>query len=151
MMTLEDKLQVVLATTYTFGLEAQRFHWNVMGTDFHAYHEFYQKVYEEVEDAVDDIAEQIRSRGEHPAATLSAMLFYSNITEEETVYTIPHAQINKLEEDNSILMAAIRDGISKAKEVGADDVEDFLVERLRAHRQHGWMISAHAARQQTNE
>ena len=137
MMTLEDKLQIVLATTYTFALEVQRYHWDVMGTDFHAYHEFYQKIYEELEDAIDDIGEQIRSRGEHPVATLSGMLFHSNITEEEAVYTIPHAQINKLEEDNTILVAAIRDGIRKAKEVGADDVEDFLVERLRAHRQHG--------------
>ena len=149
-MTLEDRLQIVLATSYTFALEAQRYHWNVMGTDFHAYHEFYEKIYDEVSEAVDDIAEQIRTRGEHPVATLSQMLFHTNINEEESVYTIPHAQINKLEEDNNILIAAIRDAMRKAKEVGAEDVDDFLIERLRAHRKHGWMIASHAARQQTN-
>lgn len=151
MTTLEDKLQTVLATTFTFALEAQRYHWDVMGSNFHSYHEFYEKIYDEVNDAIDDIAEQIRSRGEFPVATLSSMMLKSRIIEEDEVYSDYQNQINKLEEDNNILIIAIRQGIEKAKEVGADDVEDFLVERLRAHRQHGWMISAHAARHQTND
>ena len=149
-MILENRLQTVLATSYNFALEAQRYHWNVMGTQFHSYHEFYQKIYEEVNGAVDDIAEQIRSRGTHPVSTLKGMLFHSNITDEEDLVTNPSLQIDKLEEDNQIVIAAIRDAMVEAKDAGAEDVDDFLIERLRAHRQHGWMISAHGGRQQTN-
>ena len=45
---LADDLKTLLATSYAFVIKAQNFHWNVEGSDFSQYHQFFQGIYDEV-------------------------------------------------------------------------------------------------------
>jgi starvation-inducible DNA-binding protein len=116
--------------------------------DFSAYHEFYQEIYEEVYEAVDDIAEVIRTLGQFPAGSLNEFSELSQITEQDEVITDGPTQMENLAKDNDVVLRIIKIAMGAAQDAGADDVEDFLVERMRAHKKHGWMINSHIMRQQ---
>ena len=45
---LADDLKTLLATEYAFVIKAQNFHWNVEGSNFAQYHNFFQGIYDEV-------------------------------------------------------------------------------------------------------
>jgi DNA-binding ferritin-like protein len=47
---LSDDLKTLLASTYAFAIKAQYFHWNVEGSNFAQYHEFFGNVYQEIND-----------------------------------------------------------------------------------------------------
>jgi len=145
---LEQDMNVFLATSFAFALKTQKYHWNVMGPDFSAYHEFYQEIYEEVYEAVDDIAEVIRTLGQFPAGSLNEFSELSQITEQDEVITDGPTQMENLAKDNDVVLRIIKIAMGAAQDAGADDVEDFLVERMRAHKKHGWMINSHIMRHQ---
>ena len=41
-------LKVLLANTYTLYLKTQNYHWNVVGSNFIMFHEFFEKQYEQL-------------------------------------------------------------------------------------------------------
>jgi len=145
---LENDLNVLLASTFAFALKAQRYHWNVMDTGFYSHHEFYQEIYEDVYEHVDIIAEAIRTRGKFPPGSLNEFSELSQIAEEDDVVVGAIDQMENLVRANDVVLRIIKIAITAAKEEGADDIEDLLVNRLRAHKKHGWMLNSHVARQQ---
>jgi starvation-inducible DNA-binding protein len=61
-----DRLDVLLADSYTLYLKTHNFHWNVTGPHFGSLHTLFETQYTELALAVDEIAERIRALG-HPA------------------------------------------------------------------------------------
>ena len=57
METLQEIMKKVLADTFALYLKAHNYHWNVEGSNFPQYHEFFGNLYKELHDAVDPIAE----------------------------------------------------------------------------------------------
>ena len=68
---LQQLAKIAFASTYSFALKAQNFHWNVEGSDFFEYHALFEKIYEEVYGVVDDFAENIRKLKTYTPASLS--------------------------------------------------------------------------------
>jgi starvation-inducible DNA-binding protein len=101
--TLAEQLKVVLATTFSFYLKAQYYHWNVTGPNFAQNHDFFGKVYEEVHDSIDYIAEEIRKLGSFTPGSLGRFSALSKV-EDET--TIPETAIMfaRLARDNDIVI-----------------------------------------------
>jgi len=145
---LEQDLNVLLATTFAFALKAQRYHWNVMGMGFYSHHEFYQEIYEEAYEHVDIIAEAIRSRGKFPAGSLNEFAELSQIAEEDDVVVDAGQQMEQLARANDVVIRIIKIAMTAAGDEDALDIEDLLVNRLRAHKKHGWMINSHIMKQQ---
>ena len=56
---LSDNLKVLLASTQAFAIKTQNFHWNVEGSNFPQYHEFFNTLYEDVNATIDPIAPRI--------------------------------------------------------------------------------------------
>lgn len=119
-----------------------------MSMHFYAHHEFYQEIYEDVYDHVDIIAESIRSLGKFPVGTLTEFAELSQISEEEEVVTDCPTQLAMLAKSNDVILRIIKIAMTSAKESGAEDVLDLLVNRQRKHKKHGWMINAHLERHQ---
>ena len=145
---LEQDLNVLLASTFAFALKAQHYHWNVMDTGFYSHHEFYQEIYEDVYEHVDIIAESIRSMGKFPAGSLNEFSELSQVAEDDDIIVGAIDQMEELVRANDVVLRIIKIAITAAKEEGAYDIEDLLVNRLRAHKKHGWMLNSHIARQQ---
>lgn len=145
---LEQDLNVLLASTFSMALKVQNYHWNIMGMDFYQLHDIYGDIYEELYDHVDIIAESIRSMGQFPAGTLAEYAELSQISEDDEVVTDAIVQLQNLVRANDVVIRIIKIAITAAKDESAEDILDLLVNRLRQHKKHGWMINAHLMRQQ---
>jgi len=119
-----------------------------MGIGFYTHHEFYQEIYEEAYEAVDLIAENIRALGQFPAGSLSEFVELSQVAEEDDTIVDAGEQMQELVRANDVVIRIIKIAMTAADDENKDDIEDMLVERLRAHKKHGWMLNSHIMKQQ---
>ena len=145
---LEQDLNVLLASTFGMALKAQRYHWNVMGMDFYQLHEFYEEIYDDLYEHVDIIAEAIRSLGKFPAGSFAEYAELSQVAEEDTTITDAAAQLQELVRANDVVLRVIKIAMTAADDEDAEDIEDLLVNRMRQHKKHGWMLNSFLNRQQ---
>ena len=145
---LEQDLNVLLASTFAMALKAQRYHWNVMGMNFYQLHEFYEDVYDDLYEHVDIIAEAVRSMGAFPAGSFAEYVELSQVAEEDATITNAEAQLSELIRANDVVLRIIKIAMTAAKDDGAEDILDLLVNRMRQHKKHGWMLNSFLEQQQ---
>ena len=103
---LADLLKRLLASTNSFSIKAQNFHWNVEGPDFPQYHAFFSDLYSEVYGSVDPVAEYIRTLDSYAPASLTR---YSELTIIEDQTKIPRAELmfEEIGQDNEVILKQI--------------------------------------------
>ena len=139
MEALQKATKVGFASTFSFFLKAQNFHWNVTGPDFLEYHELFGNIYEEVYSSIDGFAERIRSLGTYVPASLSRFNMLSQIEDQNEI--LPKEQmVVQLLEDNEKLITILKLIYDVAEQNGEHGFSNFLAERMDAHRKHGWML-----------
>jgi len=133
--------KVGFASTFSFFLKAQNFHWNVVGSDFLEYHELFGNIYEEVYSSIDGFAERIRTLGTFVPASFSRFSMLSQI-EDETEILAKEQMVAELLKDNEKLIQVLKLVYDVAEQNGEHGFSNFLAERMDAHRKHGWMLSS---------
>jgi starvation-inducible DNA-binding protein len=140
---LVDKLKVVLANTFTMYIKTHGYHWNVIGSDFPQYHDFFGDLYAEVHGAVDNIAEQLRSINSFAPGSLQRMKELSELEEDDLVPNAAKMVVNLIAANDKVLLSLVEcyEMAEEAKEYG---LSNFLQDRITAHKKHGWMLKATA-------
>jgi starvation-inducible DNA-binding protein len=143
---LVNKLNKLLASSFTMYLKAHNFHWNVEDQDFPQYHEFFGNLYEEVYGSVDSTAEQIRALGGYAKGSLTDFKELSTVRDQ---VTIPGLQemVAILNRDNDAVIAVlneVHDAATTAKEYG---LINYIEGRIDTHKKHGWMLRASMKKQ----
>jgi starvation-inducible DNA-binding protein len=140
---LVDKLKVVLANTFTMYMKTHGYHWNVIGSDFPQYHDFFGDLYAEVHGAVDDIAEQLRQINSFAPGSLQRMKELSELEEDDLVPNAAKMVVNLIAANDKVLSSLVEcyEMAEEAKEYG---LSNFLQDRITAHKKHGWMLKATA-------
>jgi len=87
---LADNLKILLASTQSFAIKSQNFHWNIEGSNFPQYHQFYDTLYQDVNETIDKIAEYIRVLGSYTPGSLQR---YGELTIIEDQTKIPRAEL----------------------------------------------------------
>jgi starvation-inducible DNA-binding protein len=143
MEELVEKLKVVLANTFTMYMKTHGYHWNVIGSDFPQYHDFFGDLYAEVHGAVDDIAEQLRQINSFAPGSLQRMKELSELEEDDLVPNAAKMVVNLIAANDKVLLSLIEcyEMAEEAKEYG---LSNFLQDRITAHKKHGWMLKATA-------
>jgi starvation-inducible DNA-binding protein len=141
MESLNKSLLAAFASTFSFYLKAQNFHWNVEGSDFLQYHELFGKIYSEVYGSIDDFAEKIRALDIYAPASFSKLASLSELADEAAILT-KDQMVAELLTDNTKMLVIIKNAYDQAEEAGEHGFSNFLAERLDAHRKHGWMLKA---------
>lgn len=138
---LIEKMKVALATSYAFYLKTHNYHWNVEGSNFPQYHEFFGEMYEEVFNSIDPMAEQIRALDSYAPGSFSRFLQLSLITDE---LSVPNSGImtQRLLEDNDKVISALRNAFEESEKQKMYGLSDFLTQRLDAHSKHRWMLKS---------
>ncbi len=77
------KLNTTLCTYQVFFHKLQKFHWNVVGSDFFDLHELTEDLYKNALNEIDEIAERIRVFGKKPYASMYEYLRESLLKESE--------------------------------------------------------------------
>ena len=78
---LSVKLNQYLANLGVEYIKLHNLHWNVVGINFKAIHEYLESLYDGVSDSLDSVAELLKMHDEVPAASLKEYLSLSNIEE----------------------------------------------------------------------
>ena len=138
---LVEKMKVLLADAFTMYVRAHGYHWNVIGSDFPQYHDFFGDLYQEIHGSVDDIAEQLRQINSFAPGTLQRMKELSTIPEYDKI-PLASKMITNLITANDTVIADLIDAYKSAEEAGEYGLSNFLQDRITVHKKHGWMLKA---------
>jgi starvation-inducible DNA-binding protein len=139
METLIEMMRKVLADTFAMYLKSHNYHWNVEGSNFPQYHDFFGNLYQELHGAVDPIAEEIRALDAYVPGSLSRFL---ELTEIEDELSIPNGveMARRLMVDNQKVIMTLDIAFKLADELDQQGLADFIAGRLDTHKKHGWML-----------
>jgi starvation-inducible DNA-binding protein len=136
---LADNLKVLLASTQSFAIKSQNFHWNIEGSDFPQYHAFYDTLYNDVHNTIDPIAEYIRILGHYTPGSLQR---YSELTIIEDQVRIPRAELMFVETLNDIerILNLVVPMFDEATEERQQGIANFLAELQDLYGKKAWFI-----------
>jgi starvation-inducible DNA-binding protein len=136
---LADSLKTLLATEFAYYLKAHAFHWNVEGSDFYQYHNFFQAIYEDAYSAVDPTAEYIRSLGEYAPGSFER---YSELSIIQGQTKIPRARlmIEELLANSGQMIELLDQCFAEATQENKQDIANFIAERLSQTNKFAWQL-----------
>lgn len=138
MNELQAAMQIALANTFVMYFRAQSYHWNVEGTNFAQYHEFFGDLYEEVYGAIDPTAEQIRALDAYAPISMVDMLRYATVGEDTERLQASQEMFGRLLSVNQGVIDSLNKAFNLA--AGNNGLQDFIAGRLDAHAKHAWML-----------
>jgi starvation-inducible DNA-binding protein len=122
---LSDSLKTLLASTQSFAIKSQNFHWNIEGSNFPQYHSFYDTLYGDVDGTIDRIAEYIRILGHYTPGSLQR---YAELTIIEDQTKIPRAQL---------MFAEMFDQATQERQQG---IANYMAELQDLYAKKAWFI-----------
>ena len=138
---LIEQMKILLASTFALYLKSHNYHWNVTGTNFAQYHEFFGDLYEEIHGSVDTTAEEIRKLGSFAPGSLGRYKELS-IIQDETMIPETAIMFSRLRNDNANVILLMYKCRQIADEVGAYGTVNYLEDRISTHEKHAWMLSS---------
>lgn len=136
------QLNVYVSNLAVLNVKFHNLHWNVVGPQFIALHQFSESVYDGFFKSYDAIAELIKMRKAFPVGNLKTVLALTTITELEdaSVTTVEMLSIMK---DDFTQMIALATAIRQE----ADALSDFSVvavmeSEIATYEKHLWFISS---------
>ena len=136
---LSDNLKVLLASTQSFAIKSQNFHWNIECSDFPQYHQFFDTLYGDVSGTIDQIAEYIRILGHYTPGSLSR---YSELSIIQDQTKIPRAQLMFSEtlQDIDTMLQLIIPMFDEATNEKQQGIANFLAELQDLYGKKAWFI-----------
>jgi len=136
---LADNLKVLLASTQSFAIKSQNFHWNVEGSDFPQYHEFFDTLYGDVSGTIDRIAEYIRILGHYTPGSLTR---YAELSIIQDQTKIPRAELMFAEslQDCEIMLQLVTAMFDEAANENQHGIENYMAELQDIYGKKAWFI-----------
>lgn len=150
MNDLIEKLNVLLATSFTMYLKTHFFHWNMRGSDFFEYHNFFDGLYNDIWASVDTTAEEIKAVDGIAYGSLTQYQSISKVTDHTSVPTIQE-MVSILARDNEIVITALMAAHQSAEMNKQYGLINYLEDRIDKHKKHGWMLKASMSDQPVKE
>lgn len=139
-----ERLDVLLADSYTLYLKTHNFHWNVTGPHFGSLHTLFETQYTELALAVDEIAERIRALG-HPAPGSYAQFGTLTGIPEASGHLDAMGMVEQLAHDNETCATTAVKAFEAADSVGDQPTADLAVARQQLHEKSAWMLRSFLA------
>jgi len=136
---LSDNLKVLLASTQSFAIKTQNFHWNVEGSNFPQYHDFFNTMYEDVSATIDTIAEYIRILGHYTPGSLSR---YAELSIIQDQIKIPRAKLMFTEslQDCETMLQLVTAMFDEAANENQHGIENYMAELQDLYGKKAWFI-----------
>jgi starvation-inducible DNA-binding protein len=136
---LSDNLKVLLASTQSFAIKTQNFHWNVEGSNFPQYHEFFNTMYGDVNATIDTIAEYIRILGHYTPGSLTR---YAELSIIQDQTKIPRAELMFSEslQDCETMIQLVTAMFAEAANENQHGIENYMAELQDLYGKKAWFI-----------
>jgi starvation-inducible DNA-binding protein len=132
-------LKTAFASSYSFVLKAQNFHWNVEGPLFVQLHELFGNIYEEVYGSIDTFAEELRALQVYTPASLQKFSMLSLVQDENEIKDF-QSMLLELLNDSEKMAQLYKVVFDMAEANGDHGLADFFAGRQDAHKKHSWML-----------
>lgn len=142
MDTLIKLLYTAFSNNFTYYLKTHQFHWTVMGRDFPQYHKMLEAIYSDAQDAIDDYAEQLRRLGVFPKGDFRDIVSGTELTDPTPVITDPMQIWQTIDADLDVVVNTLQDAAEEAGRQREYGLQNFLGDRIDAHRKTQWMVDA---------
>ena len=136
---LSDNLKVLLASTQSFAIKSQNFHWNVEGSNFPQYHAFFDTLYNDVNETIDPIAEYVRILGAYTPGSLTR---YAELSIIQDQIKIPRAELMFQEslQDCEIMLQLVTAMFYEAANENQHGIENYMAELQDLYGKKAWFI-----------
>jgi starvation-inducible DNA-binding protein len=136
---VSDNLKVLLASTQAFAIKSQNFHWNVEGSNFPQYHEFFDTLYGDVSGTIDRIAEYIRILGHYTPGSLTR---YGELSIIQDQTKIPRAELMFAEslQDCETMLQLVTAMFDEAANENQHGIENYMAELQDLYGKKAWFI-----------
>jgi starvation-inducible DNA-binding protein len=136
---LSDNLKILLASTQSFAIKTQNFHWNVEGSNFPQYHAFFDTLYGDVNATIDPIAEYIRILGSYTPGSLTR---YAELSIIEDQIKIPRAQLMFAEslQDCDTMCELVVSMFDEATNERQQGIANYMAELQDLYGKKAWFI-----------
>lgn len=136
---LSDSLKTLLASTQSFAIKSQNFHWNVEGSDFPQYHQFFDSLYGDVAGTIDQIAEYIRILGHYTPGSLTR---YAELSVIQDQTKIPRAELMFAEtlKDCDVMIELAVQIFAEAANENQHGIENYMAELQDLYAKKAWFI-----------
>jgi starvation-inducible DNA-binding protein len=136
---LSDNLKVLLASTQAFAIKSQNFHWNIEGSNFPQYHEFFNTLYNDISETIDPIAEYIRILGHYTPGSLTR---YAELSIIQDQVKIPRAELMFAEslQDCETMLQLVVAMFEEAANENQHGIENYMAELQDLYGKKAWFI-----------
>ena len=136
---LSDNLKVLLASTQSFAIKTQNFHWNVEGSNFPQYHAFFDTLYGDINETIDPIAEYIRILGHYTPGSLSR---YAELSVIQDQTKIPRAELMfaELYQDCETMIQLVVGMFDEATAERQQGIANYMAELQDLYGKKAWFI-----------
>ena len=142
MDNLINLLFTAFGNNFTFYLKSHNFHWTVMGPNFPQYHAFLNEIYDDAQDSIDMYAEQLRRLGAFPKGDYRDIMNETQLMDPPETITDPMVIFQNLDDDLDVIVNTLQDAAEEAGNMREYGLQNFLGDRIDAHRKQQWMIDA---------
>jgi len=139
--SIVETLTQILADTTVFWFKSHSFHWNVVGSNFPQYHEFFGDIYVQVFANIDRIAEEIRALDSMAPKNLAGLIAQSSLTENKNDLTAIE-MITELASDNQKILGALLGCQKMAEAANQVGLSNYLQDLFDAHKKLAWMLNS---------
>jgi starvation-inducible DNA-binding protein len=130
-----------LSESFTMYFRAHAYHWNVEGSDFSEYHDFFSAIYEDIYGSIDAWAENIRKLGSMAPQSIAEIGMPSRIP-DVYVGSDPMEMCAALYEANEVVIKAINEAFDIAEDINEQGIADFLAGRDDMHKKWRWQLNS---------
>lgn len=140
--SLAHELAKLLSDVVSFYFRAHGAHWNVVGSSFSEWHDFFGAIADDVHESMDPLAENIRKLSHFAPTRLSQFM-----TMRELDDGVDHSDGMMLARDlldaNQVVLGCIKEAERAAEMAQNYAVMDFLAKREDAHKTWAWQLRSH--------
>ena len=136
-----NALNTVLADQHVLYTKLRNYHWNIIGAEFFALHELFEKQYNAVKESADVVAERVRAHGGNAIGTLEEFLERTRLKEKPNDYPGAQQMVINLVKDHEVMVRNLRKDAERCGEEYDDAAtEDLFIGLLQDHEEMAWML-----------
>lgn len=139
---LVHSLNGLLADLFTLYLKTKNFHWHVRGPAFRDLHLLFDDQATALLGLTDIVAERIRKNGGAALTGIAAIASLSRLADQTDTDLPAQAMIAELRDDNTTLIAAIRETKAAASAAGDNATEGFADDWTDQAEQRVWFLAS---------
>lgn len=139
---LLQNLNKYLANLGVLYVKLHNLHWNVVGINFKAIHEYFENLYDGISASLDRVAETIKMHEETPLASLKSYLEVSDIKELESSEIDGKKSLKIVLEDFKKIKSLIEEIRKEADEEDLYDIVTLIESDLEQYNKSIWFIKA---------